>query len=133
MRLLAIDYGTKRIGLATIETSVGVVLPYGICKNSDESIVPQALIDLIATDMPEKIIIGLPLSLENITEQTYNETRVRAFATALQEHTTASIVYVDERFSSQQADQLVGDATRDEKSAMIILETYIQKSTRKNK
>jgi len=39
-----------------------------------------------------------------------------------------SIDYCDERFSSQEADSMGGDATRDEKSAMVILEAYINEN-----
>lgn len=124
MNILAIDYGSKRIGLAWVETGLGVVLPYGIIENTD--LVPAKLLEIITADRPERIVIGLPKSAEDVSEMTRNEQKVRAFGDALAIDTEAEIVYADERFSSQQADNTPGDVSRDEKSAMIILESYLQ-------
>ena len=47
MNLLAIDYGTKRIGLAWCDTAVGVVLPYGVIQTSDFRLQTSELFDLM--------------------------------------------------------------------------------------
>jgi putative Holliday junction resolvase len=124
MNILAIDYGTRRIGLAWVETGLGVVLPYGIVTH-DAKRFPESLLEIITTDNPEKIVIGLPRSTTDARKETPNEVRVRAFGDGLAEATGKEVLYVDERFSSQQADNTPGDVSRDEKSAMIILESYL--------
>lgn len=126
MNILALDYGTKRIGLAWVETSLGVVLPYGIVEQ-DGGGIPTKLLSIIAEDSPERIVLGLPLSTKDVREVTTNEERVRTFGNMLAAQTGVEVVYVDERFSSQQADNTPGDVSRDEKSAMIILESYLQR------
>lgn len=125
MNILAIDYGTRRMGLAWVETTLGVVLPYGIVQSSSNKTLPDSLINLIASDAPERVVIGLPLSVEDVRTLTPNEARVRAFGEMLMEATGVPVVFFDERFSSQQADNTPGDVSRDEKSAMIILESYL--------
>jgi putative Holliday junction resolvase len=127
MNILAIDYGTRRIGLAWVETGLGVVLPYGIVQNEKGTKLPKELLDIIKTDQPEQIVLGLPMSTKDISVQTANETRVREFGTALENESGVAVDYIDERFSSQQADNTPGDVSRDEKSAMIILESFIGK------
>lgn len=125
MNILAIDYGIKRIGLAWVETTLGVVLPYGVVQNTNTHDIPQKLLEIIASDAPERIVLGLPLSTHDVRAKTPNEVRVRAFGALLEDRTGVPVVYIDERFSSQQADNTPGDVSRDEKSAMIMLESYI--------
>ena len=120
MNILAIDFGTKNIGLAWCETSIGAVLPYGIVK--DQNL--ESLAKLINDERIEQIVVGLPVSLEN--KENTNTERVRRFAEELKNKVSCPLVFFDERFSSAQADRMGGDASRDEKSAMIILEDYLQ-------
>ena len=82
MNILALDYGSKRIGLAWVETTLGVVLPYGIAQQ-DGNDIPKDLLDIISEDKPERIVLGLPLSAKNVHEVTKNEERVRAVGTLL--------------------------------------------------
>ncbi len=119
MNLLAIDFGTKNIGLAWCETTIGAVLPYGIIKNQNI----EELAKLINEEKIERVIIGMPMGLDN--KENANTKRVREFGDKVKSKITAEIVFFDERFSSAQADRMGGGASRDEKSAMIILEDYI--------
>lgn len=119
MNLLAIDFGTKNIGLAWCETTIGAVLPYGIIKNQNI----EELAKLINEEKIERVIIGIPMGLDN--QENANTKRVREFGEKLKINISAEIIFFDERFSSAQADRMGGEASRDEKSAMIILEDYI--------
>lgn len=47
------------------------------------------------------------------------------FAEEIKEKTDVEIEFYDERFSSQQADRMGGCVSRDEKSAMVILQSYL--------
>lgn len=120
MNILAIDFGTKNIGLAWCETSIGAVLPYGIIKDQDLT----SLAKLISEERIEQVVVGLPVSLDN--KENTNTERVRRFAEELKKMISCPLDFFDERFSSAQADRMGGDASRDEKSAMIILEDYLQ-------
>lgn len=127
MNLLAIDFGKKRIGLAWTDTAVGVVLPYGILSNHESGITNQELVDLVKSERIQKIIIGLPLGLDG--KENGNTKMVREFGDQLSTLTKVPVEYVDERFSSRAADALGADgASRDEKAAMGILQTYIDKN-----
>jgi len=119
MKILGIDFGTKRIGLALGNTKVDVVLPFGSVSNLDE------LVNLIKQEEVEQIVMGMPFGLES--QENQNTNRVRNFAQELTKRTKLKIDFVDERFSSQQADRLGKGASRDEKSAMIILNSFLEK------
>lgn len=119
MNILAIDFGTKSIGLAWCETSIGAVLPFGIIKNQNIN----ELSGLIKKERIELVVVGLPTGLDN--KENTNTERVRKFAEELKFKISCPVEFFDERFSSAQADRMGGGVSRDERSAMIILEDYL--------
>lgn len=119
MNLLAIDYGKKRIGLAWCQAGLDVVLPYGVVGSLDE------VVNLIKKEGIDKLVIGMPTGLDG--KKNENTKKVHKFAADLRERIDLPIEFVDERFSSRQADNMGGDASRDEKAAMVILQSYLDK------
>ncbi|PIR03161.1 MAG: Holliday junction resolvase RuvX [Candidatus Magasanikbacteria bacterium CG11_big_fil_rev_8_21_14_0_20_43_7] len=122
MNILGIDYGQKRIGLAWVQEGLDVVLPFGTVNN--ELGIMNKLTELIQTEQIDRIVIGLPLGMDGGGNE--NTKRVQSFADALQTMAQVPVELYDERFSSQQADSMGGTASRDEKSAMVILESYLK-------
>ena len=123
MNILGIDFGTKNIGLAWVDIGIGAVLPYGIIKEEKGKNKLTQLADLINEERIDKVVVGLPQGLGG--EENTNTKRVRAFADELGKIINIPIEFMNEMFSSQQADRMGGGASRDEKSAMIILEDYL--------
>jgi len=120
MNILAIDHGKKRIGLAWVQEGLDVVLPYGVIEGGVEE-----LVKLIKSENINKLVVGLPIGLDGKENQ--NTKRVREFADELKKKVNLPIEFVDERFTSRQADNMGGDVSRDEKSAMLILQSYISR------
>lgn len=118
MNILAIDFGTKNIGLAWCDTGIGAALPFGVAKNIDE------VQKIILEDKINRVVIGLPVSFDG--KENSNTARIRKFGDDLRQRTQIEIEYYDERFSSQAADRMEGGVSRDEKSAMIILEDWLK-------
>ena len=118
MNVLGIDFGTKNFGLAWSDTDIGVVLPFGVVHSLED------VAKVIKEEKVDKVVLGLPIGLDG-TEQA-NAKRVRKFADNLKKEIKVPLEFYDERFSSQQADVMGGLATRDEKSAMVILESFLQ-------
>lgn len=119
MRILAIDYGTKNIGLARASTEVEVVLPAGRLANKDI----KKIIELVKEEKIDKIVVGLPLSLSG--EENANTARVKKFAEELKKEIAAPVEFITEIFSSQAGDRMGAGVSRDEKAAMIILQSYL--------
>lgn len=119
MNILAVDYGRKRIGLAWMQEGLDVVLPYGVIENGNIT----KLVKLIKEEKINKVVMGLPIGLDS--NENKNTEKVREFADELQKKSDVALEFVDERFTSAQADRMEGDATRDEKAAMVILQSYI--------
>lgn len=123
MNILAIDYGQKNIGLAWMQEGLDMVLPFGKIKNEGHKKGNDELVRIIEKENIQKIIIGLPLTLEDGSEN-MNTKRVRAFGDMLKEKVKLPVEYIDERLSSFEADEMGGVASRDEKAAMVILQAY---------
>ncbi len=123
MKILGIDYGSKRVGLAisdeseTLARELDILSPSEFWKSIEGIISEQAI---------EKIIIGLPLNMSG--EVTDSTRRVQEFVDQLQERFTVPIEYMDERLSSVMAGHLPGgNKNVDSLAAQIILQNYLDK------
>lgn len=125
MNFLAIDYGTKNIGLARASSSMDLVLPFGSVENSDHQLAIKKLVEIITSEKIDKVIVGLPAGLDG--SENKNTIKVRSFAESLAKDITAPIEFVTEIFSSQAGDRMGAGVSRDEKAAMVILEGYLAK------
>lgn len=119
MNILSVDYGQKNIGLAWCDNGIGAPLPFGVVKGGDIF----ELVKIIKTEKIDKVIIGLPLGMDG--KEKANTARVREFGEKLKKEISVSVEFYDERFSSQQADRSEGGVSRDEKAALIILQSYL--------
>jgi putative holliday junction resolvase len=119
MNILGVDYGRKRIGLAWVQEGLDVVLPYGVVGSLEE------LVEFIKKERIDKVVLGLPLDMEEMTEND-NTKRIRKFADEVKKQTGVEIDFADERLTTSEARQMGGDATLDEKAAMLILQTYLE-------
>lgn len=124
MNMLGIDYGEKRMGLAWCQKGLDVVLPFGQVEMVDWQ---SHIGALVREEKIDRIIVGLPIGMDG--QENENTKKIRAFAKELEDVTGIPIAFVDERFTSQQADRMEGGASRDEKAAMVILQTYTDSLT----
>lgn len=129
MNILALDYGSKRIGLAWTDTTLGVILPFGVIEKDSLKEKIKEMKDLIAKEKIDRFVVGFPINLRG--EENANTERVKKFVYELQKHTDKPIEYFDERYSSYGADAAGGGVSRDERAAMIILESYLDRMKKK--
>ena len=118
MNILGVDYGTKRIGLAWVQSGLDLVLPFGVVGGLEE------LVKIIKKEKIDKVVFGLPLHLETM-EETFNTKRIRKFADEVKKETGVDMDFEDERLTTAEAEEMGGEATLDEKSAMLILQGYL--------
>jgi putative Holliday junction resolvase len=123
MNILSVDFGTKNIGLAWVDTGIGAVLPFGVAKNVKE------VSEIIMNEKINLVVIGLPLGTDG--KENANTERVRKFSEELKKNINAPVEFIDERFSSLAADRMGEGVSRDERSAMLILETYLERAKNK--
>lgn len=134
MRILAIDYGASRIGLAVSDPLGIIASPVGTIK----SVGMKGDVDALAQKAKElgadKIILGLPINMDG-SEGVRAEIS-RKLAAVLQKVSGISVELVDERLSTVSAERVLDEANVrwnkrkqvvDTISAQIILGTYLEK------
>lgn len=126
MNILGIDYGKKNIGLAWLQTGLDIILPFGLVQEKTRQNQIEKLTKIIKEENIDKVIFGLPLTLEDMSENE-NTKRIKSFAEDLYKKTNVKFEFADERLTTSEARSMEGDATLDEKSAMLILKTYLSK------
>lgn len=131
-RILAIDYGAKRTGLA-VSDSLQIV-PNGLCTVQTCELL-KFLADYVSKESVERFVVGLPKQTNGMDSD--NLPRVRKFVDQLQKVFPAiPVSWYDERFTSVMAHQTMLDAGLgrkarrnkalvDEISATIILQGYM--------
>ncbi|QQS23199.1 Holliday junction resolvase RuvX [bacterium] len=124
MKVLGIDYGTKRIGLAisdetqTLARELAIVSPEEFWQQIDGLIEEQG-VSIIA--------LGLPLNMSG--EATQKSAEVQEFSDKLQQRLTIPVEMVDERLSSVMAEQITGSGEQiDSLAAQIFLQNYLNKN-----
>ncbi len=125
MNILAIDFGTKRIGLAWAQKGLDIALPFGVISGESQDVMKTQLLELIKNEGINQLVFGLPLSVHEDELENPNTKRIRSFAKEVSDASGLPVAFTDERFSSAEADDMGGEASRDEKSAMIILKAYL--------
>jgi putative Holliday junction resolvase len=105
-RLMALDLGEARIGVAISDATGFLASPYTTLRVSrDESQTWMAIQRLIDETEAEGLVIGLPISLDG--EIRSQGRRIQAFAERLKEHITIPVTFWDERLSTVEAERLL--------------------------
>lgn len=106
MRYLAIDYGTRRTGLAICDPGELIVSPLTVLR-SRESLL-EKIAQIVESENIEAVVIGLPLNMDGSEGP---QTRLtRDFADRLQAHMAVPLYFQDERLSSFGAEEKLAPA-----------------------
>jgi putative holliday junction resolvase len=130
-RLLALDVGEKRVGVALSDETATLARPWLTLKRASKKEDFARLATLCREQQIEKIVVGLPKTLRN--EEGPQARRVRRYAAELQAAFGLPVDFWDERFSSMDAQERLAAASRkvrakgdiDAAAAAIILQEYL--------
>lgn len=123
MKILGIDYGSKRVGLAISDESFTLARELTILSPKEFW---EQIEELVKAETISRIIIGLPLNMSG--GQTETTRNVQEFADRLEEKLRLPVEYMDERLSSQMAENMPGGKKNvDSLAAQIILQNYLDK------
>lgn len=112
-RLLALDVGEVRIGVAVSDATGILASPYATLRASrDERQTWQEIQRMIEETGAEGIIVGLPISLDGQIHA--QGQRVQAFAERLRPHIPVPLSFWDERLSTVEAERLLAQRSQDE-------------------
>lgn len=120
--ILAFDYGTKRLGVALGNVLIGNARALEIIHAPEKVKRFARIEELIVQWQPDLLVVGLPLT-ESGGEQIATR-QARRFANQLEGRYGLPVALVDERGSSLEAQEIVGNAADDAVAAAIILQRY---------
>lgn len=138
MRVLAVDVGERRIGLAISDVSRTLARPLGTLtvRNAGDG-VDQVVAEIARLHAEEDglstVVVGLPIRLDGSAGK--RTARVTAFIDALRMRTAVQILTADERLSSREAESLLAGRERDWRqrkvrldavAAAVILQDYLE-------
>ena len=118
MKVLALDYGSARTGIAVSDPTGLVARPAGVVERAATDAGFARLLSVIAEERPELVVVGLPLTLRGAEGDQARETL--AFVERLRNELDVPVETYDERFTSVLAD---GD---DARAAAHLLSSYLE-------
>ena len=136
MKILALDIGTVRIGIATSDIMEIIASAYEVYKRKHLKEDVNHVAKLVQDLSVGEIVIGLPLKMDGSEGQSVE--MAKAFGGELAKLVSVPIVYQDERLSTVTAQKiLIESGMRREKrkdkvdsiAATIILQTYLDKKS----
>ena len=133
MRLLALDVGEQRIGLASGVADLGTALPAGVLQRTRLAHDVQSVLEAAGDRQVDAIVVGIPYRPGG--EESPQTKRVHGFIRALRKVTSLPVHGVDEAFTSLEAEGLLRDAglqpsrnrgAVDEAAAVLILRRFLE-------
>jgi putative Holliday junction resolvase len=124
VRILALDYGSARTGVAVCDPTETVVRPYGVVPRAHTAEGLVAIAELVEARGAELVVVGVPVSLGG--GEHGQAKAARAFATALAGKLSVPVDTYDERYTTKLAAARGGEADLDARAAAVLLEDYLR-------
>lgn len=131
-RLLGVDFGTRRVGLALSDAERHIATPLAILDRKGNPFDAAYYQQLITQEEIKGIVVGLPMHMHG--EEGKSAQQAREYGAWLRNLTKLPIVYWDERLTSSHADALMQEAglnakqrkeRLDKVAAQILLQSYL--------
>jgi putative Holliday junction resolvase len=110
MRTLAVDPGTRRVGLAISDSSGKFANPLEVLSVRDLEQAIDPILKIVQREDVERLVVGLPLNMDGSASA--GSKSAKEFGQALGEKTGKPVIFVDERLSTFEAEQLLVDRKR---------------------
>jgi putative Holliday junction resolvase len=123
LRILALDYGSARCGVAVSDPSGTLATPLDLVLRPASRRGLARIAQLVGELGAERVVVGLPISLSGQDSAQTRETR--AFAERLRAVLDVPVELYDERFTSSLAQQAGGTASLDSRAAAVLLDEWL--------
>ena len=133
-KVMALDVGTKRIGIALSDYLQVIATPHSFISREPEADAVQKITEIAKQNRVEKIVVGLPINMDGSTG--FQAQNCMDFA---QKIFGFDIIFEDERLTSEEAEERLrsrkidfrkNKGLIDMESATIILEQYLSRSNK---
>ncbi len=132
MRIMSVDYGDKRTGVAFCDKNEILASPHSVIEEGYQPKLVVKLSEIAKNECAEKIVVGLPRNMDGSYGFRCDE--CRALGEALNEKTGLPVEYQDERLTTVISHEILSSnnvrgkkrkETVDAVSAVMILQSYI--------
>ena len=125
MKVLALDFGSARTGVAVSDATGTLARPVGVVERAATQAGLARLVDLIRAEGPERVVVGLPLTLAGERGEQAEETE--RFVGALRAALDVPVESFDERFTTTLAERAAATsaAPEDARAAAHLLSSYV--------
>lgn len=122
--MLALDYGAARTGVAVSDATGTLARPLTVVERAASTAGLRRLAELVSAEAPERIVVGLPLTLRGETGLQAQETA--RFVAALRTAVSVPVESFDERFTTALAARAPSTRSpEDARAAAHLLESYL--------
>jgi len=130
-RVLGLDYGKRRIGIALSDPLGITAQPFTVLRNQKKSVLEE-MVSLIQEKNVETVVIGLPRHMSG--QEGEEAIEVRTFGEMLAQKSTVAVYYIDERLTTVAAQRVLAESGMsgskkrqavDKLAAVLILQTWL--------
>lgn len=135
MKILSVDYGDVRTGIAMSDVRGILASPFCVIEESYQPKLVDRIVQIVEENKIEKIVIGLPRNMDG--SYGYRCDECRSLGDAINEKIDVDIFYEDERLTTVMAHNVLSDnnvrgkkrkQTVDAVSAVMILQSFLDKN-----
>lgn len=124
MKVMALDYGSARTGVAVSDPTGTLARPLTTIRNANSASGFADLLEIIRSEAPDTVVVGLPLTLRGERGAQAEETG--QFVEKLRGVVDVRVDSYDERYTTRLAEREGGD---DAHAAAHLLQSYLEWST----
>ncbi len=138
MKVLAVDYGNKRVGLAVGDSLTRIASPLALVAATRQQVVLEAILERTREFEVERIVVGYPLNMDGSRGAAC--AAVDRFVAFLRRRVAVPVILVDETLSSFAAEELGKEIENDFRkrrkfldsvAAKVILESFFEKEAKR--
>ena len=123
MKVLALDFGSARTGVAVSDPTGIIARPLCVVERAASQRGLAELVKLVADERAETVVVGHPLTLRG--ERGEQARATETFASALRDLVDVPVVLFDERFTTDLAQQTPSGSSEDARAAAHLLSSYL--------
>jgi putative Holliday junction resolvase len=123
MKVMALDYGSARTGVAVSDPTGMIARPLCVVERAGTEAGLAELARIVQDEAPEQVVVGHPLTLRGTRGEQAQETEL--FAEKLRAVVEVQVLLFDERFTTDLAQQTPSDSSLDARAAAHLLSGYL--------
>jgi putative transcription antitermination factor YqgF len=125
VKVIALDYGSARTGVAVSDPTGTVARPLGVVERAGTESGLAELVRLVHEEEAERVVVGLPLTMRGTHGEQAAETE--HFADTLRGVLDVPVELFDERFTTDLAQRTAGAAPEDAVAAAHLLSNWLER------